>query len=231
VRVAANKKVSEWHHARTLPALADKLNIPNLCELTHHFLFGQCHPDDPRDAFKIPLAECPQFDGRITVYNSACSRFYALSDLSGISGMQTEIIQSMPLWRKKGSRHDCVFITTNPDAAGLHAFDIVRVLSFFSFTNRNRKYFPCAVIRWFDKLGDSADKKTGMWMVWPSFLPNHSSNHAVIHMDSIYCAAHLIPVYGAASISSHIKPHNCYDSFHTFYVNKYVDHHSFELAS
>ena len=165
------------------------------------------------------------------MYNSACSRFYAPSDLSGIGGMQTEIMWSTPLWRKEGSHHDCVFITTNPNTSGMRAFDIVCVLSFFSFMNQNGKYFPCAVIQWFDKLSDSADEKTSMWMVQPSILPNHSPNHVVIYIESIYRAAHLIPVYGATPISCHVKPHNCYDSFRTFYVNKYIDHHAFELAS
>lgn len=113
----------------------------------------------------------------------------------------------------------------------MHAFDIARVLSFFSFTNRNGKYFPCAVIQWFDKLDGSADEKTGMWMVQPGVLPDRSPNQVVIHIESIYRAVHLIPIYGDASIPSHIKPHNCYDSFHTFYVNKYADHHTFELAT
>ncbi|KAG8218125.1 hypothetical protein J3R82DRAFT_3657 [Butyriboletus roseoflavus] len=70
-----------------------------------------------------------------------------------------------------------------------------------------------------------------MWMVCPSYLLNHLPNYAVIHLDSIYHAAHLIPVYGTNHIPWNIKPHHCYDTFHAFYVNKYIDHHAFEIVS
>ncbi|KAF8545890.1 hypothetical protein OG21DRAFT_1428431, partial [Imleria badia] len=53
----------------------------------------------------------------------------------------------------------------------------------------------------------------------------------VIHVDAIYCAAHLIPVYRTQEIPPEIGPHHSYDIFHSYYVNKYVDHHAFELAS
>ena len=109
----------------------------------------------------------------------------------------------------------------------MDAFDIARVLTFFAFTCRDGRHFPCAIVRWFDKIGDSPNEDTGMWMVRPGYLPNHSPNYVVIHLDSIYRAAHLIPVY---PISRNIKPHSCYDVFHAFYVNKYVDHHTFEIA-
>jgi hypothetical protein len=219
--------------ARTLPALGAELGVPNLVTLTRHFLFNQYHPNDDRDPTDIPLSDCPRYDGSINVYNSACARFFAPSDLSGIGGMQKEFIRSTPLWRKEGCRKDCVFVTTNADdleATGMDAFDIARVLAFFAFTCRDGRHFPCAIVRWFDKIGDSPDKDTGMWMVRPGYLPNHSPNYAVIHLDSIYHAAHLIPVYGMDPISRNIKPHSCYDAFRAFYVNKYVDHHTFEIA-
>ncbi|KAF8545906.1 Sec63-domain-containing protein [Imleria badia] len=100
------------------------------------------------------------------------------------------------------------------------AFDIARVLAFFAFTCREGRHFPCTIVRWFDKIGDSPDEDTGMWMVRPGYLPNRSPNYAVIHLNSIYRAAHLIPVYGTDRISRNIKPHHCYDAFHAFYVNK-----------
>ncbi|KAF9231629.1 hypothetical protein BU15DRAFT_68171 [Melanogaster broomeanus] len=84
----------------------------------------------------LPLAACPHYDGRISTFNSASSRFYAPSDLSGIGGMHTEFIRSTPLWRNEGPRKDCVFVTTDPEALGMCALDIAHVLSFFSFTYR-----------------------------------------------------------------------------------------------
>ncbi|KAI9568758.1 hypothetical protein HD554DRAFT_2021677, partial [Boletus coccyginus] len=52
-----------------------------------------------------------------------------------------------------------------------------------------------------------------------------------IHIESIYHAAHLIPVYGTDPILLEIKPHHSYNAFKSFYINKYTDHHSFEIVS
>ncbi|KAG2097932.1 uncharacterized protein F5147DRAFT_583292 [Suillus discolor] len=54
---------------------------------------------------------------------------------------------------------------------------------------------------------------------------------ALIHFCSIYRAAHLIPVYGTHFfVSWDLKFHYSYDSFWFYYVNKYADHHAFEIA-
>ncbi|KIJ67663.1 hypothetical protein HYDPIDRAFT_25142 [Hydnomerulius pinastri MD-312] len=222
-------RTPQWKRAHTLSQLAEELQIPTLSDLVRHFLFIQLYPEDPRDPTEVPLAGCPRFEGRISVFNSASSRFYAPSDLSGIGGMHTEYICSTPMWRSTGPRRDCVFVGTDPEETGMRAYDIARVLAFFSFTYRGVLY-PCAVIQWFDKIGDHPNDDTGMWMVRPSFLANHSPNFAVIHIDTIYCAAHLIPIYGQREISRTIKPHHSYDAFRAFYVNKYADHHSFEIV-
>ncbi|KAG1747571.1 hypothetical protein EDB19DRAFT_1825954 [Suillus lakei] len=71
--------------AQTVPALADKLDIPCLPNLLGWFLFQQLHPNDPRDLSDIPLAKCPHYLGKISVLNSASSRFYALHPLDPLS--------------------------------------------------------------------------------------------------------------------------------------------------
>ena len=113
---------------------------------------------------------------------------------------------------------------------GMRAYDVACVLAFFSFTFKGT-YFPCAVIRWFDKVGDGPDENTGMWVVRPACLPSHAPKLAVIHIDTIYRVAHLIPVYGSRSIPRDIQPHESYDTFRSFYVNKFADHHAFEITS
>ena len=100
---------------------------------------------------------------------------------------------------------------------------------FFSFSYRSVHY-PCAVIHWFNKIGNRPDEDTGMWKVWPSTLPNHSPHFVVIHIDAIYQATHLIPIYGNQTIPHDIQPHHSYDVFCAFYVNKYADHHAFETT-
>ncbi|KIJ10193.1 hypothetical protein PAXINDRAFT_86409, partial [Paxillus involutus ATCC 200175] len=52
----------------------------------------------------------------------------------------------------------------------------------------------------------------------------------VIHIDTIFHSAHLIPIYGQRVISRDIQPHHSYDTFRAFYVNAYTDHHSFEIV-
>jgi hypothetical protein len=78
----------------------------------------------------------------------------------------------------------------------------------FSF-QLNGKHFPCAVVRWFNQIGDTTDPDTGgMWTVQPSFTANHAPHFAVIHIDidAIFHTAHLIPVYGPTPlIIIHLK--------------------------
>ncbi|KAG1770407.1 hypothetical protein EV702DRAFT_935645, partial [Suillus placidus] len=73
------------------------------------------------------------------------------------------------------------------------------VLSFFSFTYKAVLY-PYAVVRRFDTIGDSPNEDTRMWMVWPAHNANNTPHISIIHIDSIYCVAHLIPVYGTQLI-------------------------------
>jgi len=213
-------------------ALGIEIEVPNLTALLHRFLFDQLYPDDPHDPSQIPLEGCPRFEGSISIFNSASAWFYAPSDLSRLGGMWTEFIRSAPMWRNEAPRYDCIFVSTNasdPSETGMRAYDIARVLAFFSFPYRGARY-PCAVIRWFDKIGDEPDEDTGMWKVRPSILPNHSPHFTVIHIDAIYRAAHLIPIYGNWTISRDVRPHHSYDVFRAFYVNKYADHHAFEIT-
>jgi hypothetical protein len=213
---------------QTVPDLAGEINVPNLADHVQQFLFEQLHPNDTRDLSEVPANQRPSYTGKISVFNSASSTFYAPSDLSGLGGMKREHIRSCPVWRNEHSRNDCVFIITDSDTQGMRGMDVARVLAFFSF-RRNGKYFPCAVIRWFNRIGDAPDPDTGMWTVQPS-TTNHVPHVAVIHIDTIFRAVHLIPVYGPTPLSPLIKFHHVLDVFTLFYVNKYADHHAFEIA-
>jgi len=63
-----------------------------------------------------------------------------------------------------------------------------------------------------------------------AYNANRSPNLSIIHIDAIYRAAHLIPVYGAQFVSRDLKFYQSYDSFCTYYISKYADHHAFEIA-
>jgi hypothetical protein len=217
------------YRGQTVPALADELHTPHLPDLLRCFLFQQLHPDDPRDPSDVPLAECPLYLSKIAVFNSASSRFYAPSDLSGIGGMRTEHIRSCPSWRGGHSRNDCVFVNTDSNLPGMQGLEVVRVRAFFSFQYRGEVY-PCAVVHWFDKISNAADEDTGMWVVRPGEGANNTAEHAIIHIDTIYRAAHLIPMYGTEFLPQELKFYHSYDAFRAYYVNKYADHHAFEIA-
>ncbi|KAG0691477.1 hypothetical protein DFH29DRAFT_986272 [Suillus ampliporus] len=136
--------------------------------------------------------------------------------------MKRKYIRVSPMWRGGHARKDCVFVITDPHAPGMQGMDIAQVLTFFSFRLRGG-YYPCAVVRWFNRVSEGPDDDMGMWMVKPSSI--------VIHVDTIFHSAHLIPVYGTEPLPLPIKFHHVLDIFTLFYVNRYADHHAFEIAS
>ncbi|KAG1843384.1 hypothetical protein DFJ58DRAFT_717807 [Suillus subalutaceus] len=127
----------------------------------------------------------------------------------GIGGMRREQIRACPLWRNVAARNDCVF-----------GLEVARVKCFFLF-KFNWVTYPCALVQW----------DTGMWIVRPTVHDDGTPNFAVIHIDTIYRAAHLIPVYGPDFIADNIEYFHSYDAFRSFYINKFADHHAFEIAS
>ncbi|KAI6042368.1 hypothetical protein EDC04DRAFT_2866821 [Pisolithus marmoratus] len=206
--------------------LAIKLNIPQFHDILWHFLQSQLQHDD-HDPEDVPLDECPFYDGSVNVYNSASSMFYAPSDVSGLHGMCHKHIHCSPTWRNEGSHYDCVFVVTNPHMKGMLGLDVTHVLCFFLFKHLGTEY-PCAVICWFDHVGDGPNN-TGMWVVHMC----NAQDIAIIHIDTIYHAAQLIPVYASQHgiDPASIKPNESYNKFQFYYVNKFADHHAFKIVS
>ncbi|KAG1727079.1 uncharacterized protein EDB91DRAFT_1239580 [Suillus paluster] len=192
--------------AQTVPALADELDIPCLPNLLGWFLFQQLHPDDPHDPSDVPLADCPLYLNKISVFNSASSCFYVPSDLSSIGGMRVEYIWSCPSWRNEHSRHDCVFVNTDSSLPGMQGLEVACIHTFFSFQYRGEV--------------NTADEDTGMWLVCPGYSANNSPEHAIIHINTIYHAAHLIPVCGTEFLPRELKFYHSYDTFQAYYINK-----------
>jgi hypothetical protein len=69
-----------------------------------------------------------------------------------------------------------------------------------------------------------------MYIVTPATTDNDTPDISIVQIDCVFCAAHLILVYGANFIARTISPHDSYDTFDSFYINKYADHHAFEIA-
>ena len=160
---------------------------------------------------------------------SAVAVFHAPSDICGIHGMAREWVHVTPRWGKFWVPHyNTTFVVTNPDIPGMGGLDIARVKLFFSFEHCNRTY-PCALVHWFPKISEEPDVNTGMWQVEPNFDAEGEALYTVIHLDTMVCAAHLI---GEPDIplSASITYISALDMFDIFYVNKYVDHHAYEIA-
>jgi hypothetical protein len=103
------------------------------------------------------------------------------------------------------------------------------VLLFFSFDYRG-KWYPCALARWYLRIGDEPDEDTGMWVVQPESDSDGEPVVSIIHLDCIVRAAHLIGVYGGDFIPRDLQVHESLDFFTFFYVNKFGDHHTFAIA-
>jgi hypothetical protein len=155
--------------------------------------------------------------------------FYSPSDLCGTQGMCCERIRAVPSWRCGPGRYDCVFVNTDPNAEGMRGLDVARIWLFFSFRFRG-EFYPCALVHWYCRIGDSPDKDTGMWRVREECNADGSPSAAVLHLDSLVRAAHLIGVYGKHFIPKGLSPEQSLDQFKSYYVNKFIDHHSFEIA-
>ncbi|KAF9221556.1 hypothetical protein BS17DRAFT_797037 [Gyrodon lividus] len=83
-----------------------------------------------------------------------------------------------------------------------------------------------------DRIGSQPDDITGLWMVHPSFEDNGSHESSVIHLDSIFRAVHLLPMFGNSNpIHPAVTFDKSLDAFKGYYVNKFADHHSFEILS
>ncbi|KAG2080026.1 uncharacterized protein F5147DRAFT_749411 [Suillus discolor] len=101
-------------------------------------------------------------------------------------------------------QYDCVFVNTDAGVEGMGGMDIAHVMKFS---------YPCTVVRWFDKADDGPDEDTGMWIVKPSYDDGHSPSTAIIHVDSIYQAAHLIQSMECMPSHGTLKHYDSYDAF------------------
>jgi hypothetical protein len=164
---------------------------------------------------------------RIRVYTSAIALFYAPSDPSGIHGMKRERIHCTAAWRGR-PREDCVLVKVDDEEApgGIQA---ARIKLFFTLTYQ-QKVHECALVHWYsDLLPNESDPDTGMRVVSPSIWPDQSADLAVISLDSVVRAAHLMPVFGPRHVSDDLHYRDTLNTFQSYYLNCYIDHHMYEL--
>jgi hypothetical protein len=205
--------------------IAVEIEQPDFLNLIEQFI--QKHSDHM--SVDSTVSALSSFYGKITVYPSAVATFHAPSDISGIGGMRRERIRAVKSWRKGPGRYDTIFVNTDPSLEGMRGLEVARVRLFFSFSHDNVEY-PCALVHWFSRVGDLPDDRTGMWIVEPDILDEGEPFMSIIHLDTIVRASHLLPVFGQGRVSRTLHFSDTLDTFTRFYVNKYIDHHAFEIA-
>ncbi|KIL58007.1 hypothetical protein M378DRAFT_15867 [Amanita muscaria Koide BX008] len=220
---------------RDVEGVSAWLGIPCLSNLISQFLTRQeraresetdleYHVDAPR-----PITNLTQYTGKITVYPSAASTFFAPSDKSGLGGMFRERIHAVPVWRNGSARYDCVFVEHEPDLPGFRGLHVGQVYAFFKIKH-NREKYPCAVVNWFSTIGDAPCPITGMWKVRRDVDENGERILDVIHIDTILRSAHLIGIAGDSFIPHELEHTDSLNAFKSFYVNKFIDYHAHEIA-
>ena len=207
--------------------IAVDIEQPDFLDLIQQFIYREQHPDNASDDSSV--SALPSFYGKIDVYPSAVATFHAPSDLSGIGGMRRERIRAVESWRNGPRRHDTVFVNIDSSIEGMQGLEIARVRLFFSFSHNNVEY-PCALVHWFERVGDLPVDTTGMWVVEPEMLDNNEPFMSIIHLDTIVRASHLLPVFDEERVSKTLQFSKTLDKFKRFYVNKFIDHHAFEIA-
>ena len=213
---------------KDLPSLAKHLNAPDLPLLIQQFLFDQLNPDEP-PAVQQPLVNLPDIQSNISVFHSAHAIFHAPSNISGSQGMHHQIIWSTSSWCQKDAHYNCVLVVEDQDKPGMRGMIVGRVCAFLSFSF-NDTIYPCALIDCFKQVGWAPDPITGMWKVQPE-LRGSQPVRAVVHLETILCNVHLIPVFSMGYIPWQLHYSQSLDVFSSFYVNKYADHHSFEVVT
>ncbi|KAF8262141.1 hypothetical protein EI94DRAFT_1773267 [Lactarius quietus] len=146
------------------------------------------------------LEECPVFEGAFKVHHSAVTTFYAPSDLSGLGGLRREQIRSTPCFFGH-PRCDTIFVVTDDSHPGMEGMEIGHD-------------YQCALINWFVH-DHEHDPDTGMWIVKPEHDCHGKLTLEVIDIDSIAWAD--------------FSYHHALDTYQSFFVNHYVDHHAHEF--
>ncbi|OBZ69604.1 hypothetical protein A0H81_10320 [Grifola frondosa] len=212
-----------------LAELAHHIDIPDLPSYIRRFLYDQLYPDAIIPSHEVNLERCPDAPQRIAIYPSAVATFHAPSDQSGVGGMHRERIRSVASWHGGPPRRDCAFVEKDPNLPGFRGLHVVRVLLFLSFKHYGVEY-PCALVTWFSPVDDEPCKDTGMWIVEPDVDYAGRRIMSVLHLDTMLRSAHLIGVAGKEFLPRSFKHSDSLDAFKAFYVNKFADHHAYEIA-
>jgi hypothetical protein len=220
------------NYPHSLHGLGQRIGHQNFPDLVRKYLVERFHSADELGTTPPPHIDESHAD-RVRVFHSARAIFCAPSNPSTSAGMYHETIRATPSWNRgeiPGPRYDCVFVSngSNSEESIMSNLLIARVLLFFSFTF-NDELHQCALIHWFSVFGDQPDPDNGMWVVSPDYS-NGARVLSVIHIDSIFRAAHLLPIFDTTTLPRTLNYTQTLDLFQGFYVNKYIDYHAYETV-
>ncbi|KAF8262450.1 hypothetical protein EI94DRAFT_1773183 [Lactarius quietus] len=159
--------IPRWH-ACNIDTLSQELNLPDLPQLVNNFL---CEQWDGDGIYNGPNHTFPRFTGHVNIINHAIMTFHA---------------PTTPSWLKGMPRYDCIFVNTSNEVNSMCGMEVAQALCFFSFVY---------LVHWFCHISEEQDEDSGMWMVSPEYDCNKNLNLAVIHIDCIFHAAHLLPIF------------------------------------
>ena len=142
------------------------------------------------------------------------------------------MIRATPSWNRgeiPSPHYDCIFVSSGKSTkSSMGGLLVAHVLLFFSFV-LNGEHHQCALIHWFSIFSEQPDPDNGMWVVMPNYFGG-APNLAVIHINSIFCAAHLLPIFNKTPLPQMLNYTSTLDSFNGFYVNNYIDYHAYETV-
>ena len=190
------------------------------------FIQEQNHPNSHNP---IPIDD--SYDMLICIFHSTKVEFYAPSDFCGVGSMHREVIHANPSYR--GSPHfDTIFVAVSDEMDAMHGLLVAQVLLLFSyFDPYHSKQIPCALVTWFIHPSDrpERDKESGMWKLEREQDADGEQPVQVIHLDTILRGAHLLPCYGQGFLPVDFKHTDALDAWDSYFVNKFIDHHAYEL--
>ncbi|KAH9915965.1 uncharacterized protein BXZ73DRAFT_54076 [Epithele typhae] len=212
-----------------LTKLGERLGVPDFYARVRRFVRAQTFEgiDDLDEV--VPLEDCPwiDVDTRMSLYSCAHATYFAPSELSLPGGMYSEMIRCSADWQNKGPRYDTVLVQVRDADDVMGGMVVARLCELFSFTV-GHELFECALVEWFNLALDTIDALTGMWVVKPEKVNNQQAID-IIPLDSIVRSCHLIPYFGTRTLKKGWDYRQMLRSFKSFYVNCYIDYHSFEL--
>ena len=196
--------------------------------LIRQHVYDATRNDAALNSGQVPTSLLPVISDAIYIHQSATVTYLSPTDLCKTQGVRHEIIRSVPDWRQSGPRRDTVLLNMDPDQPGMRGMDVASVQLFFSFKHLETVH-QCALVHWFLKSNGPHDA-VDMWVVNPDFRGRHRKPFlGVVPLDTIIRACHLIPCYRDSLVPhghSHMKS---LTTFESFYVNRFVDLHAFEI--